>query len=108
MRNSDGDTELTAEILRDQVLTHAVEVATESGVKGDALAREVEQAFVRIGDRCKKAGMVPVSMSMFGVGVPNGQTGAVTVVVMCNWIFKDNLEAMQRQQALMPGPGTRR
>jgi len=109
VKNADDKEPVSPEVLADRALTHAVECAWASNDNADGLARAIENACSILSRRAKAAQMVPLSTSIFAVGSPaaGGSGGVVTVGVMLNWIFKDNLEALQRQQALMGGNNRR-
>jgi hypothetical protein len=101
--------EQQAAIERDRALPVAVEVAA-APLDAQQFGRAVEQAMARLNARAMAAGMVLLNTTQHQSLAydPGSETVAAVMTILGQWMQKDKLEAMHRQQALMGGAPTPR
>lgn len=94
--------------LHDQQVSHAVEVllfnAWDFGRAGE-VNQTVEAALSRINARAMHAAMVIVSTTL-ATALSDSKSGPMlSITIVCNWVARDRMESLQRQQALMNAQG---
>jgi len=93
--------EEAARIEADKVTTHAVVVLSFPAIDTEEAETQLVEAMKLINARALAAGMVVLSTSISSVAwVPESGRGWVTVVIMCQWMSRDEMARMQRQQML--------
>lgn len=90
-----------ARIAHDQTLPYAVEVAMNVADTGQFGPR-IEQAMVNLNARALAAGMQILNVSNLQTIVYDTKQGALVacMTILAQWIERDKLAALQRQQAL--------
>lgn len=95
---------------RDRKLSHAVETVWTFDLS--LLSGLIEEALSRVNQRALDAGMIIMSTTLTSNAshhrIGEDQEPIMVVSVICQWVERDKLEAMQRQQRLMGGGGNHR
>lgn len=87
---------------RDKKITHAVETVNVSLRAGDE-ARAIEEAMARLNARSLAAAMVIMSTTVTQTVYDRNGECYLLYTVMVQWMSRENLEALQRQQRILGG-----
>ncbi|MGH3053362.1 MAG: hypothetical protein ACRDL7_00100 [Gaiellaceae bacterium] len=106
-----------ADIDADKKLSHAVSVTVSelrrfgderTEIPDNTITEQaIEAAYGGMRDRATAAQMVPLSTSISMSTCVVNDRPYLTLVLIVNWMDREELEIMQRRQALIGGPGPR-
>lgn len=104
-RKDAEQSDIEARIQRDKMLSHAVETIHAELPGSVDLSRDIEAALSLINQRALSANMIIITTSITTSMAQQGAVLMALVMVVCQWVEREKLEAMQRQQRLMGHSG---
>lgn len=99
------DKEMQTElVVRDQTLSHAVVVVDVEAIEEDMAGMLIEDAMTELNKRALAASMVILSTTITATAYTVNNRGHMVYVVAAQWMGRDTLEKLQRQQQIIGGP----